>query len=131
MREARHEDIDYFIRSGKAFCESTPFSFDAESYAEAVHNIIDDPDCISAVIPGKAHCVAKLVPNFYNDSEIIAKVFTTWGKGGLLCFTEVEKQARNQGATFLMADSFIDSRVIRFYERHNMTLADSVFIKEL
>ena len=133
MRPAEHKDIEYFVRVGKEFCEYTPFSFDAESYAEIIGSLIDDPDCVSVVggDPVKCHSVAKLVPNFYNANEIVAKVFTTWGKGGLKCFAEVEKICRDRGAKFLIADSMIEPRVIKFYEKHGMSHQDSVFMKVL
>ena len=133
MREARHEDIEYFIQAGWDFCKQTPFTFDEEDYAAIVHKLIDDPDCIAVVDgdPVQCHSVANLLPSFYNAGETIAKVFTTWGDGGLNCFVEVERQAKERGARFLIADSFIAPRIIRFYKRRDMYLTDSVFIKEL
>ena len=133
MRTAEHADIDYFIKAGMEFCEYTPFSFDAESYAVVIHNLVDDADCVAIVDgdPVKCHSVAKLIPNFYNADEIVAKVFTTWGPGGLKCFAEVERICKARGARFLMADSMIAPRVQKFYERRGMTQQDSVFIKEL
>ena len=133
MRSAEHNDIDYFVEAGREFCEYTPFSFDAESYAEVIHELIDDEDCVSMVDgdPVRCHSVAKLMPNFYNASEIVAKIFTTWGNGGLNCFVEVERICKQRGAGFLMADSMITPKVTRFYERNGMELQDSVFIKVL
>ena len=133
MREANHSDVDYFVQAGKEFCEQTPFKFDQESYRSVIHSLVDDPDVVSVVDgdPVKCHSVAKLIPNFYNANEIIAKVFTTWGIGGLRCFIEVEKITKARGAKFIIADSMIAPRIIRFYERQGMTCQDSVFIKEL
>lgn len=133
MRPAGYEDIDYFVRAGKEFCEYTPFSFDVKSYSEVIKSLIDDPYCVLVVDgePAKCHSVAKLVPNFYNANEIVAKVFTTWGLGGLKCFREVERQCRERGAKFLIADSMIAPRVMKFYERRGMEHQDSVFIKVL
>ena len=133
MRNAQHSDMDYFVRAGREYCEYTPFSFNQESYVEVLNNVIDDPDCIFIVSgdPVNCHSLAKLTPNFYNASEIIAKVFSTWGLGGLKCFREVERIAKQRGAKFLLADSMIEPRIIRFYEKTGMVLQDSVFIKEL
>jgi len=75
--------------------------------------------------------MAKLMPNLYNDSEIIAKVFTTWGQGGLKCFTEVERISKERGAMFLMADSMIAPKIIQCYENIGMKMHDSVFMKRL
>lgn len=130
VRKATYDDLDYFIEAGRDFCLHTPFSFDADSYGESVKAILANPDCL-AYVTGTGHSVALLVPNFYNSDEIIAKVFTTWGKGGLKCFREVEKQSRAKGAKFIMADSYIQPRVIKFYERIGMRLADWVYIKDL
>ncbi len=133
MRRARHEDIEYFVQAGWDWCKHTPFTFDEEDYAGIVHALIDDRDCIAVVDgePVRCHSVAKLSPSFYNAGEVIAKVFTTWGDGGLNCFVEVERLAKERGAKFLIADSFIAPRIIKFYERRDMYLTDSVFIKEL
>lgn len=133
MRWATTDDIDYFIQAGKDFCQHTPFVFDAKSYTEVVRELLDDPDCIAIVDgnPTRCHCAAKLMPNFYNDNEIIAKVFTTWGRGGLKCFTEVERICRDRGVMFLMADSMIVPKIIKFYENIGMKMHDSVFMKRL
>lgn len=133
MREATTDDIDYFIKAGQDFCEYTPFVFDSDSYADVIRQLLDDPDCIAIVDgnPTHCHCVAKLMPNFYNDGEIIAKVFTTWGHGGLKCFAEVERICKEMGAIFLMADSMIAPKIIKFYENIGMKLNDSVFMKRL
>jgi len=133
LRPASRDDIDYFILAGKTFCEHTPFSFDEKSYEAVVRQLLDDPDCIAIVDgdPTKCHCVAKLIPNFYNGNEIIAKVFTTWGPGGLNCFVEVERICKEMGAMFLSADSMIAPRVTRFYERRGLQHFDSVFMKRM
>ncbi len=133
MRKAVHSDINYCVLAGREFCEQTPFEFDEESYSLVVHSLVDDPDVVFVVDgdPVQCHSVAKLIPNFYNANEIIAKVFTTWGAGGLRCFVEVERLAKEKGAKFIMADSLREPRIERFYERRGMTIQDSVFIKEL
>ena len=130
MRKAEHSDLAWFIEAGRAFCEHTPFEFDEGSYANACMTLIDSPEVISAV-GDRCHCLALLVPNFYNGNEIIAKVFTIWGNGGLKCFREVERQAKERGAKFILADSFVEPRLCKFYERHGMTLTDSVYLKEV
>lgn len=133
MRPARHDDIDYFIRAGREFCKETPFAFNAEDYAERVHKIINDPNTVSIVNgdPVCCHSAATLYPSMYDASQIIARVFTTWGPGGLDCFVEVEHRCRDRGAAFIMADSYIAPRIMRFYKRRGMKRADSVFIKAL
>ncbi len=130
MRRAKHSDIDYFVRAGREFCENTPYSFDEDGYSMFVHEIIKDPDSIVLVGDG-CHCAAKLVPSFYNPEQLICRVFTTWGAGGLECFREVERIAVIEGADFILADSYIEPRIMKFYELNNMRQTDSVFIKEL
>lgn len=130
MRPAKHSDIGYFVRAGREFCAFTPFQFDAPSYAEAIHALLDDPNVI-AIVGDECHCVARLAPNFYNAGEVVARIISTWGKGGLECFREVERLCTERGARFIMADSWIEPRIERFYERQGMTRMDSVFIKEL
>ena len=44
---------------------------------------------------------------------------------------EGQRQAKNRGASFLMADSYIEPRIMKFYERQGMSLTDSKFIKAL
>lgn len=133
MREARHEDIDYFIRAGREFTKSTPFSFDADGYSRFVHELLKNEDAIVLVSgePIQGHCAALLVDSFYDPNELVCKVFSTWGKGGLQCFYEVQAIAEERGADFLLADSFIEPRIMRFYDKIGMRQADSVFIKEL
>lgn len=133
MREPTHEDIPYFIRAGRAFSDLTPLGFDSGSYAENVRQMIDSPSVIAVVDgdPVRAHCAAALTPSLYDASEVIARVYTTWGPGGLRCFREVEKRAKERGARFLIADSFAEPRVMKFYERIGMQQADITYIKEL
>ena len=133
MRPAEHKDIDYFVRVGEEFCKNTPYTFDADGYSMFIHGIIKDPDSISIVNgdPVICHCAAKLVPSFYDPEQIVCRVFTTWGKGGLECFREVERLAVIRGADFILADSYIEPRIMRFYEHICMRQTDSVFIKEV
>ena len=133
MRKARHDDLPYFIEAARQFVAYTPLRFNPESYAKTVTEMIDDESVICFVNgnPPAGHCAAKLIASFYDSSEIIAHVYTTWGIGGLRCFQEVVNAAKERGATLLMADSFIEARIIRFYERQDMKLTDSIYIKRL
>lgn len=133
MRRAEHSDIDYFVRAGREFCTHTPYSFNEDGYSMFVHEIIKDPDSIVLVNgdPVGCHCAAKLVPSFYDPEQTVCRVFTTWGPGGLKCFDEVERIAIIEGADFILADSYIEPRIMNFYENNGMRQTDSVFIKEL
>ena len=131
MRDALQSDIPYFVEAGRQFVQFTPFSFDAESYAEALERIIDAETTVSSVIEGKGHCAATLGPSMFDSRELIARVFTTWGRGGLRCFIDVERKAKKRGAKFIVADSYVEPRIIKFYERRGMFLTDSVYLKAL
>lgn len=133
MRLAAHEDIGYFVNAGREFAKNTPYSFDEDSYTRLVHEVIKNPQYL-VIVDGdstQCHCAAMLAPSIYNVDEIVARVFTTWGPGGLNCFREVETLAKEEGAKFIIADSFTEPRMMKFYERNGMKPADTVFIKEL
>lgn len=125
--------MDYFIRAGEEFCQSTPFTFHAPSYAKNVAGVLTDPEAIAIVFgePVTGHCVAKLSRNLYNDSEIIARIVTTWGNGGLKCYREVRRQAKKIGANFIRADVYIEPRMAKVYERDGMVLTDGVYTGKL
>jgi len=133
MRRAQHSDINYFVRVGREFCENSFYSFDEDGYSMFAHEIIKVPDCIVLVSgdPVISHCAAKLVPSFYDPGQIVCRVFSTWGPGGLECFREVERIAVLEGAHFILADSYIEPRIMNFYKHNDMRQADSVFVKEL
>lgn len=133
VRAATYDDIDYLLSSSKAFCEKTPLSFDTDGHLQQLKQILDNDDAIVVVggDPVTCHCAGVLTPSFWNPDDIICKIFTTSGAGGLQCFREVERIARERGATFLMADSWLEPRIISFYERNNMSAMDTVFLKEL
>lgn len=125
--------MDYFVSAGREFCKHTPFSFDPESYAEMAKGIIESPDviCIVDGDPVRCHCAAKLVPSLYDSQQVVARVFTTWGRGGLNCFERVEGLCREAGAHFLIADALIAPAITRFYERRGMKQIDTLFMKAL
>ncbi|MCP4934697.1 MAG: hypothetical protein GY927_10955 [bacterium] len=133
FRYAEHSDIDYLIGAAKAFIPHTPYSFDEGSYTMVAHSLIKDPDSIFIVRgrPAECHCVAKLVSSIYNRDEVIARVVSTWGPGGLKCFDEVERLAYINGAKFIMADLLVEPRMESFYRRLGMTKADTLYFKEL
>ena len=132
-REATHDDIEYFVESGREFCAKTPFDFDAEGYAENVARFIDSDECIAVVTgdPVSGHSVGVLVSSFWRPDNILCKIFTTSGRGGLRCFREVERRAADAGAKYLFADSWLEPRIISYYEKNGMSLTDKVFLKEL
>ena len=131
MRLARIDDLDYFIQAGREFCEHSPFAFNEPDYARNVLRILDDPIHIVIVEPGLAHCAAQLAPSLYDSSQIIGRVFSTWGTGGLKCFSGVERECQRRGAVFLIADAWLTPRIAKFYRRRGMREADRVFLKEL
>lgn len=133
IREPVSDDLLYFMEAGRLFTEKTPYSFDENYYAEQVMNFIEADHTIIRVkgYPAEAHCAAMLIPSMYHPDEFICRVFSTWGNGGLECFREVERQAQATGAHFLIADSYIEPRIMKFYAHNGMTHSDVVFLKEL
>ena len=131
MRPGCIEDLVYFIEAGREYSKETPFRFDAESYARNVIQLLNDPQVITMVTgnPVTGHSVARLTPSLYDESEIIGRVFTTWGKGGLRCFQEVERQCFQRGARFVMADTWIEPRLANVYRRRGYQAADSLLVK--
>lgn len=122
--------MDHFIGAGRDFCAITGFSFDDESYAKSLQEILDAENSIVVTGDG-CHCVAMLVPSLYDSRETIARVFSTWGRGGLRCFREVERIAKERGARYMIADQMYDKRIGSFYRRIGMREADTTYIKEL
>ena len=128
IREAELSDLPHFIRAAQEFIEETPFNLDPESYLEQVIGLIQSDDA-GVFISGEGHCAIVLVPSLYDSSELIAKVISTWGKGSLKCFKVAVEWAADQGATVLMADSYIEPRMEKFYLRAGMIPADTVYMK--
>lgn len=132
MRPGCIEDLLYFVEAGRAYTQLTPFAFDAESYAKNVLRLLDDPMVVTVVTgePVTGHSVARLSPSLYDDGQIIGRVFTTWGKGGLSCLREVERQCFNRGASFVIVDAWMEPRLEKVYLRQGYESADRLFVKE-
>ena len=130
IREANIGDLPYFATAAQEFIQYTPFELDIENYLDNVIEATYDPDVI-IYTSGEGHAAVRLVRSLYCRSELIARVFTTWGKDGLRCFRACEQWAKDHGARYLMADSLMEPRIETFYQRHGMTKADQVYIKEL
>ncbi len=128
IREAEISDLPYFIKAAQEFIEETPFNLDPESYLNQVIDLIQS-DNAAIFTTGKGHCAVVLVPSLYDENQIIAKIVSTWGKGGLKCFKVASEWASANGATVLMADSYIEPRMEKFYLRTGMTPADIVYMK--
>ncbi len=132
FRPARHSDIGYFVDVAREFNKSMPYTLDEDSYTISIHELIKDPDAIFVVKgnPAIAHCLIRLGHSIYNQYEIIARVVSTWGPGGLECFRYAEALAQAEGAHFLIADSFAETRIEKFYLRNGMKEMDKSFCKE-
>ena len=128
IREATLSDLPYFMRAAHDFVQATPLSLDPESYLNNVIELIYNDDAM-IYTTGSGHCAVILVPSLYDSEQIIAKIITTWGRGGLQCFRAAVKWAAEQGASLLMADSYIEPRIEKFYERFGMIRADNVYMK--
>ena len=131
MRRATTADMAYLLKAGEDFCRETPYSFDRQSYAQTAWHIINSDDFIVLVDgePARCHAAAQLAPSMYDVSETIARVFTTWGPGGLKCFRALEKACRDAGASFIIADSFTDDRIASFYRRRGFEQQDKLFMR--
>ena len=128
IREAEISDLPYFIKAAQEFIEETPFNLDPESYLDQVIDFIQRDDT-AIFTTGSGHCAIVLVPSLYDDKQIIAKVVSTWGSGGLQCFKVAAQWAFDNGASVLMADSYIEPRMKKFYQRFGMVQADIVYMK--
>lgn len=130
IREATLSDLPQFAKAASEFIVRTPFHLNIEDYLENVIGILGDTNSV-VYTSGEGHAAVTLTPSFYDRSQVIGRVFTTWGKGGLECFRACEQWAKEHGAAFLIADSFIDPRITKFYERIGMTQTDHLYMKVL
>jgi len=128
IRRAEMLDLPYFLRTAQEFVEHTPFSLDPESYLIQVADMIHRKD-MAIFTTGEGHCAVALMPSMYDTNQIVAKVVSTGGTGGLKCFRKAAKWAQGEGASILIADSYLEPRMDKFYERFGMIQTDSVFIK--
>ncbi len=128
IREAELSDLPYFMRAAQDFVQATPLSLDPESYLNNVIELIYNDDAV-IFTTGFGHCAVILVPSLYDSEQIIARVISTWGRGGLQCFKSSVRWAKEHGASLLMADSYIEPRIEKFYERFGMIRADNVYMK--
>ena len=131
MREATIADLPHFARAAEAFIPSTPFVLDLESYLENVVRLIESPDVGIFVNDRGGHCAVMLQPSLYSSGQLLARVISTWGTGGLECFKACERWARERGAEVLMADCLTDERIASFYAKIGMQSMDSVYVKGL
>ena len=128
MRWAESQDMDYFVSAGREFSQLAGFGFDEYVYTSHIQDMIEADDMICMVTePVTGHCFCRITPCLY-DGQLLAHVFSTWGKGGLKCFDEVVRIARNMGAKYLIADMMHDKRIEAFYSRRGMTKADTNFL---
>jgi len=130
IRQAEISDLPYFLRAAQEFIELTPFSLDVESYLDNMIQLISN-ESSGIFTTGTGHCVIVLVPSLYNSNEIIGRVISTWGVGGLKCFKHAVRWAKHNGASILMADSFVDTRMESFYKRFGMIQTDRVYLRTI
>ena len=131
IREATIDDLPYFAQAGKEFIKTTAYTLDSDVYFENMLDYIDNPDVGLFVIGAPSgHCGIALIQSMYGK-ELIGRVVTTWGKGGLKCFKAAEQWAKDHGAKYLIADSLVDPRICKFYERNGMKQIDVLFSKGL
>ena len=131
VREAELTDLPYFARAAKTFIKDTIYTLDPEIYLDNMVGFIMNPE-VGLFVTGEpsGHCGVVLVESMYGD-ETVARVVTTWGKGGLICFKHAEQWAKDRGAKYLMADSLHEPRIRTFYERNGMTQTDILYMKGL
>ena len=133
IREATLDDAQYFVDAGKAFCEQAKQSFDLQSFADSAFHILTGDDYRVFVYgdPVTAHCGIALTDSMYDKSVRVARVFTTWGDGGIKCFRHAMQWAEDNGIHLFMADSLLDRRIEKLYGRLGMFKADVLFTARL
>ena len=130
IREATFDDLDYFVSAGRKYAETIGFLFDEEIYRSSIVSLIESPLVICHVIPAKAHCAIMLTQSMFGN-EIIAKVFTTWGRGGTKCFKSAMRVAKEMGASKIIADANLSPQIVRFYEGIGLKQYDTNYMGNL
>lgn len=133
MREATADDLPYFIEAAETFTKDTPYRFDPNSYGQRVMELIGSPAFLSSVAnePPTGHCAALIYESLYDRNQRICNIFTTWGRGGLDCFRDVLRQAKAAGCDIVIADSWIEPRIMQAYKRLGFEQADIKFVRAL
>lgn len=130
IRNGTADDIDYFVRAGLKYSELMGFDFDEEIYRQNVLMLLDAPIFICKVIPNKAHCAMMLTPSLFGK-DVIAKTVSTWGRGGLKCFRKAMAEAKEKGASKIIADANLSPDIAKFYVSIGMKEQDTNYMGDL
>jgi len=130
IRDPISEDLDYFIEAGREYTKLVGFDFDEEVFIRTLVTAITSEQVKFFVLDGKAHCIIQLTPSLYGR-DIIARVVTTWGKGGTRCLRAAYEWAKEQGATKIIADANLNPKIARVYKELGMKKYDTNYMGDL
>ena len=130
IREPLADDLDYFIDVGKQYAEENGLDFDEGIYLGSLMEIAQNQNVKIYVIPGQSHCIMRLFQSTYGK-DVIARVLSTAGKGGIQCFRKARRWAIRRGATKIIADANKEPRIDKFYRRIGMHKQDTNYIGDL
>lgn len=130
IRGATEDDLGYFIAAARSYAEVIGLDFDEDVFTESFYSLLEAENIFFFVIPNRAHCVIMLTPSLFGN-DLVAKVISTWGRGGVDCFRAARKFAKSRGATKIMADANLSQRLVKFYKRVGMKKFDTNFMGDL
>lgn len=71
-----------------------------------------------------------LADSVYGD-DVVVKILSTWGSGGIDCLRKAIEWAKESGATRIIADAGLEPRIAKFYKRVGMKECDTNYMGEL
>jgi hypothetical protein len=133
VREATFDDAKYFLRAAEKFCKQAGLKYNRNDTADSLFGWFNSASVKMFVLgdPAMAHCIVAVVPSSYDRSERTARVISTWGHGGIKCFHHALRWAKENQIELFSADSFLDERFERVYERAGMSKADVLYVTRL
>jgi hypothetical protein len=134
IRRLAHNDIEYCVNAARKFCEIKERPFDEEHSRSFITATIYNGHALVALDSnGKptGHSAALVFPDMYSP-RLTARVFTTWGKGGLKCFEYLLSVLKMQGVKEVIADCWDgDERLSNYYKKKGFDKSYEFYTKEI
>lgn len=125
-------DLPYALDAAEKYCAQQGTEYDEDHSREFILRAMEIGHVFVATENGEpvGHSGAIIAPDFYSPN-LTARVFTTWGKGGLQCLKYVTAVVKMHGAKKIIADAPTGSRLRKIYERMGYDHTYDFFIKDL